>query len=39
MPSPLTTLSIALGVGVTLLLGVYPTQVLELAAEATQFVR
>ncbi len=39
VPSPLTTLSIALGAGVTLLLGVYPTQVLELAAEATQFVR
>ena len=39
VPSPLTTLSIALGTGVTLLLGVYPTQVLELAAEATQFVR
>jgi NADH-quinone oxidoreductase subunit N len=39
VPSPLTTLSIALGAGVTLLLGVYPTQVLELAAEASQFVR
>lgn len=39
VPSPLTTLSIALAAGVTLLLGVYPTEVLELAARATQFVR
>ena len=39
VPSPLTTVSIALGVGVTLLLGVWPTQVLDLAGQASQFVR
>jgi NADH-quinone oxidoreductase subunit N len=39
VPSPLTTLAIALGVAVTLLLGVYPTQVLELAGLSSQFVR
>jgi NADH-quinone oxidoreductase subunit N len=39
LPSPLTTLSIALSVAVTLLLGVYPSQVLELAGMATEFVR
>jgi NADH-quinone oxidoreductase subunit N len=39
VPSPLTTLAIALGAGVTLLLGVYPTEVLELAARSTQLVR
>jgi NADH-quinone oxidoreductase subunit N len=39
VPSPLTTLSIAIGVGVTLLLGVYPSEVLELAARSTQLVR
>jgi NADH-quinone oxidoreductase subunit N len=37
--SPLTTLTIALSAGVTLLLGVYPTQVLDLAGQATLFVR
>ena len=39
VPSPLTTMTIALGAGVTLLLGVYPTQVLELAAQASQLAR
>jgi len=39
VPSPLTTVAIALGVAVTLMLGVYPTQVLELAGLASQFVR
>jgi NADH-quinone oxidoreductase subunit N len=39
VPSPLTTLSIALGVAVTLLLGIYPSQLLELAGLASQFVR
>jgi len=39
VPSPLTTLTIALGAAVTLLLGVYPTQVLDLAGQASQFVR
>jgi NADH-quinone oxidoreductase subunit N len=39
VPSPFTTLAIALGVAVTLLLGVYPSQVLELAGLASQFVR
>src|SRR5215217_5759835 len=34
VPSALTTVTIALGVAVTLLLGVYPTQVLELAGQA-----
>jgi len=39
VPSPLTTLTIALGVGVTLLLGVWPSQVLDLAGTASQLVR
>jgi NADH-quinone oxidoreductase subunit N len=39
VPSALTTVTIALGAAVTLLLGVYPTQVLELAGLASQFVR
>jgi len=39
VPSPLTTLTITLGAAVTLLLGVYPTQVLDLAGQASQFVR
>ena len=39
VPSPLTTMAVALGAAVTLLLGVYPTQVLQLAANASQFVR
>ena len=39
VPSPLTTLAIALGALVTLLLGVYPTQLLELAGQASLFVR
>ena len=39
VPSPLTTASIALAAGVTLLLGVWPTQVLDLAGRASQFVR
>jgi NADH-quinone oxidoreductase subunit N len=39
VPSPLTTLTIALCAGVTILLGVWPTQVLDLAGQASQFVR
>jgi NADH-quinone oxidoreductase subunit N len=39
VPSPLTTLTIALGAGITVLLGVWPTQVLDLAGQASQFVR
>ena len=39
VPSPLTTVSIALGVAVTLVLGVFPSQVLDLAGQASQFVR
>jgi NADH-quinone oxidoreductase subunit N len=39
VPSPLTTLTISLCVGVTVLLGVWPTQVLDLAGQASQFVR
>ena len=39
VPSVLTTMSIALGAGVTLLLGVWPSQVLELAGTASQLVR
>ena len=39
VPSPLTTLTIALSAGVTLLLGVWPAQVLDLAASASQLVR
>jgi NADH-quinone oxidoreductase subunit N len=39
VPSPLTTLTIALAAGVTLLLGVWPSQVLELAGNASQFIR
>ena len=37
--SPLTTVTIALSAGVTLLLGVWPAQVLDLAGQASQFVR
>jgi NADH-quinone oxidoreductase subunit N len=39
VPSALTTLTIALSAGVTLLLGVWPSQVLELAGNASQFIR
>ena len=39
VPSPLTTVAIALGAGVTLLLGVFPSQVLDLAEQAAVFVR
>ncbi|MDQ1626778.1 MAG: NADH-quinone oxidoreductase subunit [Actinomycetota bacterium] len=39
VPSALTTMTIALSAGVTVLLGVWPTQVLDLAAQASQFVR
>jgi NADH-quinone oxidoreductase subunit N len=39
VPSPLTTLTIALTAGVTILLGVWPTQVLDLAGQASNFVR
>jgi NADH-quinone oxidoreductase subunit N len=39
VPSPLTTLSIALSAGVTLVLGVWPSQVLDLAGNASQFIR
>jgi NADH-quinone oxidoreductase subunit N len=39
VPSVLTTTAIAAGAGVTVLLGVWPTQVLDLAGQASQFVR
>ncbi len=39
VPSPLTTAAIAVCAAVTLLLGVYPTQVLDLAGQASQFLR
>jgi NADH-quinone oxidoreductase subunit N len=39
VPSPLTTVAITLSVAVTVLLGVWPTQVLDLADRASQFVR
>jgi NADH-quinone oxidoreductase subunit N len=39
IPSPLTTLTIALAAAVTLLLGVYPTPLLDLAGQASLFVR
>ena len=39
VPSALTTMTIALSVGVTLLLGVWPTEVLDLAGNASTFVR
>src|SRR5512139_56298 len=39
VPSVLTTLAVALGVAVTVVLGVLPGQVLELADQASQFVR
>ena len=39
VPSALTTVTIALSVGVTLLLGVWPAQVLDLAGRASLFVR
>ena len=39
LPSVLTTMTIAIAVAVTVVLGVLPTQVLDLAAQASQFVR
>ena len=39
MPSPLTTIAVTVGVGVTLLLGVFPAQVLELAESSSLFLR
>ncbi len=39
VPGPMTTLVIALCAGVTLLLGVWPTQLLDLAGHASAFVR
>jgi NADH-quinone oxidoreductase subunit N len=39
VPSVLTTMTIAIGAAVTVVLGVLPTQVLDLAAQASQFVR
>ncbi|MGH8968746.1 MAG: NADH-quinone oxidoreductase subunit NuoN [Actinomycetes bacterium] len=39
VPSAMTTLAIALGVVVTVVLGVWPTPVLDLAGQASQFVR
>ncbi len=39
VPSVLTTLAIALAVVVTVVLGVWPTEVLDLAARSSQFVR
>ncbi|MDQ1585146.1 MAG: NADH-quinone oxidoreductase subunit, partial [Actinomycetota bacterium] len=39
VPSVLTTAAIALGAAVTVVLGVVPSQVLNLAGQASQFVR
>jgi NADH-quinone oxidoreductase subunit N len=39
VPSALTTAAIALAVAVTVVLGVLPSQVLDLAGQASQFVR
>jgi NADH-quinone oxidoreductase subunit N len=39
VPSPLTTAAITLSVAVTVLLGVWPSSVLDLAGRASQFVR
>jgi NADH-quinone oxidoreductase subunit N len=39
VPSVLTTATIALGAAVTVVLGVLPSQVLDLAGQASQFVR
>jgi NADH-quinone oxidoreductase subunit N len=39
VPSAFTTLAVALGVAVTVVLGVLPTSVLEMAASASQFIR
>jgi NADH-quinone oxidoreductase subunit N len=39
IPSAYTAVTIALGLAVTVVLGVYPQPVLDLAAEAAQFVR
>ncbi len=39
VPSVLTTVAIALGAAVTVMLGVLPSQVLDLAGQASQFVR
>jgi NADH-quinone oxidoreductase subunit N len=39
VPSVLTTMTVAIAVAVTVVLGVLPTQVLDLAAQASQFVR
>ncbi|MGZ4593823.1 MAG: NADH-quinone oxidoreductase subunit NuoN [Actinomycetes bacterium] len=39
VPSPLTTVAITLSAAVTILLGVWPSQVLDLAGQASQFVR
>jgi NADH-quinone oxidoreductase subunit N len=38
-PSILTTIVIAVGLAVTVVLGVYPGPVLDLAATAGQFIR
>ena len=39
VPSVLTTLAVALGVAVTVVLGVLPSPILELAEQASRFVR
>jgi NADH-quinone oxidoreductase subunit N len=39
VPSALTTVAIALGAAVTVVLGVMPSQVLDLAGQASLFVR
>ena len=39
VPSVLTTLAVALGVAVTVVLGVLPSPILDLAEQASRFVR
>jgi len=39
VPSVLTTISVALGVAVTVVLGVAPSPVLDLTERASQFIR
>jgi NADH-quinone oxidoreductase subunit N len=39
LPSPLTVITVAIGVAVTLVLGVWPAPVLELAGNVGQFIR
>jgi NADH-quinone oxidoreductase subunit N len=39
MPSPMTTVALTVGTLVTLVLGVFPSQVLALAESSSQFLR